>query len=136
MSYDEDIDNDNAVVVTNITNIMWPLIDKTLTSSYEEVVESREFNVFCKAIYGGCLSIHECVLDGPNYDKKRITKEPYLVYYFDDTGTLFDWLCLRSESDIQQKIQTFYEKIEQYRLIEKMNESIRNASLFDIRIDH
>ena len=137
------MDSENKeVVVTNITNIVWPLIEKTLACNYEELIESREFNVFCKAIYGVCLSIHECVLDGPNYDPMRIKKEPYLVYYFDDASSLFDWMCSFQSSDsvtcenFRNKIETFYEKMEHYCLIEKMNESIRKASLFDIRVDH
>lgn len=132
----ESQNSDNEVIVTNVTNVLWKFVERTLGQSRDMIMDSSEFRFFCKAIYGGSIMVHDCVTEGPNFNRDRLKMEPHFVYYFDDVTSLFDWLCLHVQTEeLCTKLQKFYDILHQYQLIEKMNESIRKVSLFSLDED-
>ena len=123
------ISNREDPVVTNVTFLLWPMILNPPT-------ESTEFQNFCDLMYNGYLQVHECVLDGPDFNPEKTRSEPYLTYFFEDVGSLFDWLCLHTSSSIYLvSIRKLYEWMEHCQTMKKMNQALQEVTLKEIRID-
>lgn len=103
--------------VIDITSYMWSFIDVMVDRPYCEIMNMPIYQKICNILnnngFGyGCLKVHECVLEGPNYTKTRRFEEPHLVYYFTDLLDIICWLYYRGPMDYKESLSKMYSYLE------------------------
>jgi hypothetical protein len=87
--------------VVDVTHLVWKLVDSLLYMPPGELAKSFPL----KSNETFAFQVHECVLDGPQFDAYKVLSAPHMYFYFDDFISLLEWLCLQTTPQFQDLVE-------------------------------